>query len=337
MTDRKALYPLKSLDWLPPIATLPVPMDELARHHSTHKSTFETLWNTTFHVLENGPLLPRSIDVTMQIARDARYRNDCIYSPGDEVRYFCYTLSGRGVYEDNTGAYPVPAGTGFLVEKDNPYASYYYPPDATEPWQYLGFDFHGLAAHAMTRALIHNYGSVYKLSPETPIIKRLLAYEADGYRVTNIHVSDAAQLVIELMLALMAAARTTEDTDPAIELVRRAVTMLSGDEEIPIQNVARELGVSREHLSRCFQRRLGVSPRQFCFEQRIRRACFLLKNTDTPIKTIAAQLGYSDYANFMHAFRQVMQMTPSDFRLHGSLPLSQQFTKESGNIVETQA
>jgi AraC-like DNA-binding protein len=327
MKDRK----ITNVDWLPAVATEPVSMEELTRHHSTHKSTFETLWNTTFHVLENGPLLPRSIDVTMQIARDARYRNDCKYSPGDEVRYFCYTLSGTGMFQDDSGTYPVPAGTGFLVEKDNPYATYYYPPGATEPWQYLGFDFHGLAAHAMTRALIHNYGSVYKLPPTTPIIKRLLAYEADGYRVTNIHVSDAAQLVIELLLALMAAGRRTEDTDPAIELVRNAITMLSGDEEIPIKDVARELGVSREHLSRCFHRRLGMSPRQFCFEQRVRRACFLLKNTDTPIKNIALQLGYSDYANFMHAFRQIMKMTPSDFRQHGALPLLQQY---SGDRLE---
>ena len=97
---------------------------------------------------------------------------------------------------------------------------------------------------------------------------------------------------------------------------------MSAQDGVTVQDVARQIGVSREHLSRCFQKRFGMSPRQFCLEQRMRKACVLLKDTDMPIKAIAEQLGYAEYSNFAHAFRQVTRMMPGEFRLRGTLPLA---------------
>ncbi|MEO7716759.1 MAG: AraC family transcriptional regulator [Capsulimonas sp.] len=311
-----------SVDALAPLATAEVSPEELDGHGRLHFTTFQHLWRTHFHVLEDAPMLPRPVDVSVQVVRNALYRNDCRYSQFENYRYFCYTLSGVGGFNDKSGTYALPAGHAFLVEKDNADAAYFYPPEESEPWRFLALNFNGLPAHAMTRALVKKYGPVYALAPDTPIIKRLLAYEANGHSITNIHVADGAQMVMELLLALMAAGRAREETDPVIELVRRAIPMMSTGEDVLVQDVARALGVSREHLSRCFQRHVGMSPRQFCLEQRMRRACLLLKDTNAPIKTIAAQLGYTEYSNFVHAFRQVTHMTPTEFRQRGFLPFT---------------
>jgi len=309
-------------DDLPPLSKVDVSLAERDQYLRFHVTTFERLWRTHFHVLEDGPFLPRPIDVSVQVVRDARYHHECKYSQFENYRYFCYTLSGVGGVRDASGSYSVPPGHGFLVEKDNAEASYFYPPEGREPWRFLALNFNGLPAHAMTRGLIQKYGPVYALPPETPIIKRLLGYEAAGHEIVNIHVADAAYLVTELLLALLAAGRTHEDTDPLNEVVNRAIPIMSADGDVSIQEVANRIGVSREHLSRCFQKRLGLSPRQFCLELRIRKACILLKDTDAPIKAIAAQLGYADYSNFVHAFHQVMHMTPTNFRMRGSLLLA---------------
>ena len=316
-------------DQLPPLASVFVSPEELAAHGHVHMKTFEHLWRTHFHVLEDAPMMPRPVDVSVQVVRDARYRNDCKYSQFENYRYFCYTLSGVGGFRDSSGTYTLPEGHAFLVEKDNADAAYFYPPEGREPWRFLAVNFNGLPAHAMARALIHKYGPVYALPPDTPIVKRLLGYESASHTITNIHIADGAQMVIELLLALMAAGRASEETDPVIDLVRRAIPMMSTGEDVAVRDVARKLGVSREHLSRCFQRRVGMSPRQFCLEQRVRRACLMLKDTNAPIKTIAAQLGYTEYSNFVHAFRQVTQMTPSEFRQRGFLPISHTLRRET--------
>ncbi|BDI29051.1 hypothetical protein CCAX7_11020 [Capsulimonas corticalis] len=329
MNESPAPADLPKPDELPQIAALFVPPEEIDRHGRLHFTTFQHLWRTHFHVLEDAPMMPRPIDISAQVVRSPLYRNDCKYSQFENYRYFCYTLSGVGGFSDASGIYSVPEGQAFLVEKDNADAAYFYPPDTREPWRFLAFNYNGLPAHAMTRALVNKYGPIYSLPPDTPIIKRLLAYEALGHGITNIHMADGAQMVMELLLALTAAGRAKEETDPVIDLVRRAIPIMSTGEDISVQDVARALGVSREHLSRCFQRRVGMSPRQFCLEQRIRKACLLLKDTDAPIKTIAAQLGYTEYSNFVHAFRQVTQMTPSEFRQRGFLPLSQIFLHDA--------
>ncbi|BDI29055.1 hypothetical protein CCAX7_11060 [Capsulimonas corticalis] len=318
--------PWPTADALPPIVAVPVSSEEIERHHRAHSLTYRYLWSTYFHALEDAAMLPRPIHVSVQTVTDARYRNDCKYTQYEDFRYFCYTLSGVGAMSDASGTYLLPQGHAFLLEKDNAEAAYFYPPHGVEPWTFLAFDFNGLPAHAMTRAVVGKYGPVYALSPDTPIIKRLLGYEANGHGIANIHVADGAQMVVELLLALMTVGRAREETDPVIELVRRAIAMMGDGEEAVVQDVARALGVSREHLSRCFQRRVGMSPRQFCLEQRVRRACLLLKDTDASIKTIAAQLGYAEYSNFVHAFRQVTHMTPTEFRRRGFLPLAQLFS-----------
>lgn len=317
-----------SADTLPPVATVAVAPEETSRHLRFHHTTFRHLWRTHFTVLEDGPLLPRPIDVSVQVVRDARYRHSCVHSQFENYRYFCYTLSGTGGFWDAAGTYSVPASKAFLVEKDDAEAGYFYPEDASEPWVFLAFNYNGLPAHAMTRALIQRYGSIYTLPPETPIVRRLLGYEGEGQRFANIPVTDASQLVVELLLALLAAGQTHEEADPVTELARRAIAIMSAQDDVSVQDVAHRIGVSREHLSRCFHKRFGMSPRKFCLEQRMRKACVLLKETDMPIKAIAEQLGYAEYSNFAHAFRQVTQMMPGEFRLHGILPLAIPFTNQ---------
>ena len=47
---------------------------------------------------------------------------------------------------------------------------------------------------------------------------------------------------------------------------------------------------------------------------RLDEAAFLLKETDTPIKQIADQLGFSSAAHLTVAFRRALGTTPSAFR-----------------------
>ncbi len=268
-----------------------------------------------------------------QIARDPGYWCDCKYRENSRIRYFCYTLSGVGGFRDQNGTYRVPAGQGFLVETDDPRACYFYPPEATEPWRFLAFTFLGLQAHVMVRAILREYGPVFRLPPESPIIKRLLGYKIGDYmhgrmNLVQMPLFDGVQLVTDLLLALLESRRSQDQAQHGSDLVRQAIAMIVTHTEgdLRVGDVAQRLGVSREHLSRQFHRQLGKSLRTFMLEQRIRRACLLLKETDMPIKTISDVLGYQAYSNFSESFALMTRMTPRQFRRYGRLEPGSDFS-----------
>jgi AraC-like DNA-binding protein len=212
------------------------------------------------------------------------------------------------------------------VEVDDPQASYYYPPDATEPWHFLAFTFHGLQAHVMVRALLRQYGPIYQLPRESRIIQRLLAYEnppqPPGHTsVSQIELYEGVELVTELLMALMASRQGAERNDHSQDLIQQVIAMITADvtASLRVSDVAQQLGVSREHLSRLCHSRLGKPLRTLMLEQRMYRARRLLKETDLPIKTIAGMLGYTAYPNFLSAFKDVMKQTPYEFRVNGTL------------------
>jgi len=314
-------------DILPQAILPPPPEEEILAYFRIHPQTFEVLWNRTFLILGEAPLFPRPLSVAGQVVRDPRYRCDCRVRQGDTIRYFCYTLSGTGAISDASGSYRVTAGQGFLVETGNPLTSYWYPEDSREPWRFIAFAFHGLQSHVMVRALLQQYGPVYDLPIETRIIQRLLGFEVPNYSPGQMHVAqlqlhDAAELVTDLLMTLMASKKSVDEANSMSDPVQRAISIITTNEtaELRVNDLANQIGISREHLSRLFQVRLGKSLRTFILEQKINRACLLLRETDMPIKMIADQLGYTAYTNFAHAFQQIMLVTPRQYRINGALP-----------------
>jgi len=288
-----------------------------------HHRSYQRLWQLDFQVLEEMPLSPRPLSLSRQIVTGPGYFSDGSLRTSDDHCYFCYTLSGVGMFWDARGVHSLPPGQGFLVEIDDPQTGYYGEPNPEQPWEFLAFTFTGLAAHAMTRDLVERFGGVYTLPLQSPVLQRWLSRATESYTVARPHAVDGAEIVIELLLALASAARSQEEPSAVQDLVRRALQLIeeNGEASLSVQELARRLDTSRERLARAFRLHLNLSPHQLIREQKIRRACFLLKDTDMPIKQIATHLGYTDYTNFTRAFREVMQMTPHEFSLHGIIPV----------------
>lgn len=305
---------------LPP-ASPEAPAGEIEKWHRTHPCSYQHKWRVDFQIQEEMPLSPRPMTLSRQIVVGPGYYSDGRIRAAHEYCYFCYSLSGEGTFWDERGVHPVPAGWGFLMEINDARAGYRAEPDVQTPWQFLAFEFTGLAARALVRDLIARYGALFALAAQAPIVQRLRSYETKHYAVVHPHAVDGAEMVIELLLALAASARVQKGPDAAQDLVKRAMQLIEEHAEaaFSVTDLAQRLGVSRERLARVFRLRLNLSPHQLIQDQKIRRACFLLKDTDMPIKQIAAHLGYTDYTNFIRAFRQVMQMTPHDFHVRGSI------------------
>ncbi len=295
---------------LPPLGEVP----EAATHWVlTLPHTHRRLWDVRFQLLDSLPLSPRPQNVSVQAVIEPGYRSDG-RRRGDTHCYFCLTLAGEGVFWDGRGEHRLPPNTGSLCEINDPQTGYRAEPG----WRFLAFEFAGLAARAMLRDLLARFGAVYTLDPAAPVLRRLLSFETQGTAVVALDALDGAALVLEMLLALADCARKTPDT--AGDLVTRAMHLIHDCEAAgtSVESVAEAIGVSREGLTRAFRRRLGRSPGEVILEWKVQQAGFLLKDTDLPVKAIADRLGYTDYTNFIRAFRKVTGLTPHQFRLRGS-------------------
>lgn len=98
--------------------------------------------------------------------------------------------------------------------------------------------------------------------------------------------------------------------------LRRAIERLRSDRDtdVSLTMLASDAGLSRFHFCRAFKESTGLSPHAWLRQQRLDQAMNMLRDTDTPIAAIAAQLGYASQTAFAAAFKKLTEETPSDWR-----------------------
>lgn len=85
-------------------------------------------------------------------------------------------------------------------------------------------------------------------------------------------------------------------------------------DEISLEVLAAEAGLSPFHFSRVFKQTTGMSPLQFVTRQRITRAQQMIRETSRSLIEIALEVGYPNPSHFAKVFRRVAGVTPTGFR-----------------------
>jgi AraC-like DNA-binding protein len=87
--------------------------------------------------------------------------------------------------------------------------------------------------------------------------------------------------------------------------------------EYTLDGLAQAAGMSRTVFHRLFTQTYGGSPLALLREFRMQRAKRLLSETDMPIKTITARLGYRSRSHFWKLFKDAHGIDPEQFRQQG--------------------
>ena len=103
----------------------------------------------------------------------------------------------------------------------------------------------------------------------------------------------------------------------SIDLTSRLVEYLSKNflSTLSLEKVAKELGVSRCHISHIFSSRLKTSFSEYLHFLRLGYACELLQNTDKSISDISLDAGFSSQRTFNRAFQKRYGVSPRTYRL----------------------
>ncbi len=99
--------------------------------------------------------------------------------------------------------------------------------------------------------------------------------------------------------------------------VGKALTLIHDKpaDDWTIEALARQSGVSRTVLAERFAELVGIPPMQYLAKWRMQIASELLTSGSANIARIAAEVGYESEASFSRAFKKMIGVSPSNWRL----------------------
>ncbi len=129
--------------------------------------------------------------------------------------------------------------------------------------------------------------AVYQASPITPI-------EVDEDMVRNLK----------------------EQADLDSHFIERLKTIIQNhiaEEGFGVEDLSREVGISRVHLNRKLKQILDVSPNQLILDIRMKYAASLLVDSKLNVGEVAFRLGFSSHSYFSSRFKEYFGVSPKEY------------------------
>lgn len=83
---------------------------------------------------------------------------------------------------------------------------------------------------------------------------------------------------------------------------------------ISISEIAKSLALNDKYLSRLFKQKTGQTILQYISDLRLKKAVYLLRETNLPISEIGMCIGFEDVRGFSRLFKKKYGITPSEYR-----------------------
>lgn len=108
----------------------------------------------------------------------------------------------------------------------------------------------------------------------------------------------------------------TENSDSltVIEKVKRYIT-LHITQNLTRDDIANYVYLNSDYLSRLFKKETGMTLMEYFQNERLNYAKELIEKTDWHISKVAAYMGYSNFSHFARAFKEIMGMSPTEFKI----------------------
>ncbi len=226
---------------------------------------------------------------------------------------FQLTTGGELLYENASGTQRVPAGHALLHAYDEPTA-YGIAPDATETYESLFIALAGEGLQQHWNAIRAEQGDILKIADSHEIHTQIQQLcDSSSWR-TSTDPATIGSLVYGFVMMLFRNARASRaKMMRPVDLAVNAI-LSNTAYDWSTKELAARYGVSREHLSRVFHEQTGQPPAAYLADARLRRALWLIKNTQLTITNIARQSGYASPHTLARQVRTATKQSPSALR-----------------------
>lgn len=90
-------------------------------------------------------------------------------------------------------------------------------------------------------------------------------------------------------------------------------------EKIELDDLAKITNWKKHHFIRTFTKFMGITPYKYILNRKVEKAKVFLLDENLQISSIAFELGFQSYSNFVNAFKKITETTPESFRKKGML------------------
>lgn len=249
----------------------------------------------------------------------SRYRWNCHDRGVEPFVILQWTHSGEGIYETRTERLHVPENHAFVAVLPER-STYYYPPDAREPWVFSWVNWYGAFACEIFRQIQARFGPVIPLSSRgaaAAALRRLMETAAEPVVAERSGVSlQSYAFALEWWREAAAPAAGSESRlARALQFCRQHFR-----EPLGVKEIAHEAGMSREHFTRLFVDEMKQPPAAFLRELRVNEAAALLRETELPLREVAMRSGFYSTRHLMRTFQRVHRLGPSEYRRRKATP-----------------
>lgn len=251
------------------------------------------------------------------------------FGPAKRAHYLIhFVIKGTGVFFSDDKKYVLKKGDMFLIRPGET-TSYYA--DEEDPWEYAWVAFVGNDSVRVTE----NCGFAFSPVAAYPDCPELIQSIDDMICHMQSDVENEYYLLSRLYNIFYHLSRPVIDVQHlrGNELVRRTLNLIRNHyfEKLSIQWLADQVRIDRTYLYRMFKEELGVSPKEYLTQYRIRMATVMLSTSNQSIKEISYACGFADTSLFSSCFKKYLGFTPQQFRkIDGEQQLSFQMMEEDG-------
>lgn len=126
---------------------------------------------------------------------------------------------------------------------------------------------------------------------------------------------------------------TTNRDEEFINRAREIIYRNMSEETFSVMSLSQQMGISRVHLTREFQRILSLSPSSFIKSIRLNHARYLLNSGNYSIKEVLWEIGIRSHSGFTKAFKEEFGYLPS-MRSDASGTQSEDITETNTGLYE---
>lgn len=224
-----------------------------------------------------------------------------------------HCVKGKGWYSINNKRYTVNPNDYFIIPANT---AHKYGADINNPWSIYWVHFTGEFAKFYFDLLT----KTKKKGPINAIVntsRQLLFYDI----IQHLELMNNADNIIysnSCLYAFLSSFQTSEMKISVNEndMVQQCITHMKEnlDKTLRLNDFSSKLNLSASHLSAIFRKRMKYSPIHLFTSFKVQKACQMLMDSSHNIKTIAYSLGYDDQYHFSRVFKNVMGVSPKNFK-----------------------
>lgn len=233
---------------------------------------------------------------------------------GRDGYYLLYTASGSGKLRTISQSLILSAGYAILVRCD---PLHHYATVPGQIWEnyWIHLDGTGLSPYYEWMKETPVQIRDPKLFETTCAVLPTLAPIGEFHPIAETS-QNISSLLTEMLLSFSESSRTSgtaqrKDIFAAAEYIQKNYQY-----PISIDDIIKEVNISKFHFVRLFQKQMGTTPYQYLVQYRLHKAMQLLSTTDMPVLQVANMVGYTSESNFIHQFGRYTKMTPLEYRNH---------------------